>query len=219
LLSDVPAPTLRACPKATVVAEKLHAVAVLGVTHARMKDFFDLWVLLQDTTLDDAELQRAVEATFARRQTAMPSARPIGLSDAFADDATKQLQWRGFLKRNKLEPMDLGEVVRIIRERALQFGFTGASPSRRLFVVRLHRRLPDLPNADDRFRVTRGASLRRRSGGSPVAERWAGAQRSGKSRTKFRLALNSVRSCASHAVRRAGSIRRPMSSTIASSSR
>ena len=46
-----------------------------------------------------------------------------------------------------------------------------------------------------------------------------GAQRSGKSRTKFRLALNSVRSCASHAVRRAGSMRRPISSTIASSSR
>ena len=70
LLFDVPAPTLRAYPKATVVAEKLHAVTVLGMTNTRMKDFFDLWVLLRDTTLDDAELQRAIEATFARRQTA-----------------------------------------------------------------------------------------------------------------------------------------------------
>jgi hypothetical protein len=98
---------------------------MLGMTNTRMKDFFDLWVPLHDTTLDDAELQRAVEATFTRRQTAMPGAQPIGLSDVFADDATKQLQWRAFLKKNKLEPMDLGQVVRAIRERALQFGFTG----------------------------------------------------------------------------------------------
>lgn len=122
---DVPAPTLRAYPKATVLAEKLHAVTVLGMTNTRMKDFFDLWVLLHGTTLDDAELQRAVEATFARRQTAMPGTQPIGLSDVFANDATKQLQWRAFLKKNKLEPLDLGDVVRTIRDRSPQFGFTG----------------------------------------------------------------------------------------------
>ena len=125
LLADVPAPTLRAYPKATVVAEKLHAVSVLGMTNSRMKDFFDLWVLLHDTTMDDAELQRAIEATFARRGTALPSMQPIGLSDAFTEDATKQVQWRAFLKKNRLEAMDLGEVVKYVRERARQFGFAG----------------------------------------------------------------------------------------------
>lgn len=80
-----------AYPKATVVAEKLHAVSVLGMTNTRMKDFFDLWVLLHDATIDDADLQRAIEATFVRRQTAIPSAPPIGLSDAFAEDATSSL--------------------------------------------------------------------------------------------------------------------------------
>ena len=120
LLSDVPAPTLRAYPKATVVAEKLHAVTVLGMTNTRMKDFFDLWVLLHDATTDDAELRRAIEATFARRQTPMPAARPIGLSDAFANDATKQMQWRAFLKKNKLPALDLDEVVRYVHERARQ---------------------------------------------------------------------------------------------------
>ena len=125
LLPDVPAPTLRAYPKATVVAEKLHAVTVLGMTNTRMKDFFDLALLLCDATLDDAELQRAVEATFARRQTAMPGNQPIGLSDAFANDATKQQQWRAFLSKNKLEPVDLRVVISAIRKRALRFGFTG----------------------------------------------------------------------------------------------
>ena len=51
MLDDTPAPALRAYPKATVVAEKLHAVTILGMTNSRMKDFFDLWALLHDTTL------------------------------------------------------------------------------------------------------------------------------------------------------------------------
>ena len=93
------------------------------MTNPRMKDFFDLWVLLHDTTLDDPELGRAVEATFTRRQTAIPSTQPIGLSDAFADDATKQVQWRAFLKKNRLQAMDLTEVIRYVRRRTRRFGF------------------------------------------------------------------------------------------------
>lgn len=123
LLADVPAPALRAYPKATVVAEKLHAVTILGMTNSRMKDFFDLWVLLHDATLDDAQLKHAIEATFARRQTAMPSILPIGLSDAFSADPTKQVQWRAFLQKNKLAMLDLGEVVRFVRERVQRCGF------------------------------------------------------------------------------------------------
>jgi hypothetical protein len=126
LLADVPAPALRAYPKATVVAEKLHAVSILGMANTRLKDFFDLWVLFHDTTLDDSELQRAIEATFARRQTAMPSTLPIGLGDAFAEDATKQVQWKAFLRKNKLDSIDLAEVVRYIRGRAIQCGIEGA---------------------------------------------------------------------------------------------
>jgi Nucleotidyl transferase AbiEii toxin, Type IV TA system len=123
LLADLPAPMLRAYPKATVVAEKLHAVTILGMADSRMKDFFDLWVLSHDSTLDDAEVQRAVQATFARRQTAMPSVVPIGLSDAFAADTNKQLQWRAFLRKNKLQATELGAVVSHVRLRARQFGF------------------------------------------------------------------------------------------------
>jgi len=126
LLSDMPAPRLRAYPKATVVAEKLHAVTILGMTNSRMKDFFDLWVLLHDMTLNDVELRRAIEATFDRRQTAIPDVLPIGLSDAFATDTTKQIQWTAFLRKNKLAAMALTDVVRYVRRRALQCGFADA---------------------------------------------------------------------------------------------
>ena len=60
-------------PKYTVVAEKFHAVCLLGMTNTRMKDYFDLWVLLDDNALDPSEVRRAIDATFERRKMAMPS--------------------------------------------------------------------------------------------------------------------------------------------------
>lgn len=86
LLSDLPAPMLRAYPKYTVVAEKFHAICTLGMTNSRMKDYFDLWVLLGDTDLDPTELKSATDATFVRRKTASLAKVPIGLTDDFSTD-------------------------------------------------------------------------------------------------------------------------------------
>jgi hypothetical protein len=115
LLDDMPAPQLRAYPKYTVVAEKFHAICVLGMTNTRMKDYFDLWVLLGDNTLDPSELRRAIGATFTRRKMAMPSILPAGLDDAFGADTIKQTQWNAFLKKNRLDPLALAEVVTLLR--------------------------------------------------------------------------------------------------------
>jgi len=116
LLEDLPAPQLRAYPKHTVVAEKMHAVCLLGMANTRMKDYFDLWVLLTDSAMDPITLRRAVEATFARRQLAVPNTTPLGLSDAFAHDAVKQAQWASFLKKNRLQALDLVPVVTLLRD-------------------------------------------------------------------------------------------------------
>jgi hypothetical protein len=105
LLEDFPAPQLRAYPKYTVVAEKFHAVCLLGQTNTRMKDYFDLWVLMDDTVLDQSEVRRAIEATFERRKMPMPTTMPVGLTDAFSEDATKQTQWKAFQKKNQLDPV------------------------------------------------------------------------------------------------------------------
>ncbi len=117
LLEDFPAPQLRAYPKYTVVAEKFHAVCLLGLANTRMKDYFDLWVLLNDTTLDPLELRQATKATFERRKMPLPKTVPIGLSDSFASDVTKQTQWNAFLKRNQLEPTVLVDVVSTLRDK------------------------------------------------------------------------------------------------------
>jgi Nucleotidyl transferase AbiEii toxin, Type IV TA system len=122
LLRDVPTAPLRVYPKATVVAEKLHAVCLLGLTNSRMKDYFDLDLLLQDRELDDTELRKAVFATFQRRELPVPAELPQGLSDEFTADPGKRTQWAAFLRKNRLDGSDLEPVVRRIRDRAAAIG-------------------------------------------------------------------------------------------------
>jgi hypothetical protein len=122
LLPDLPTAPLRVYPKATVVAEKLHAICVLEITNSRMKDYFDLDLPLRDEAVDDGELRRAVTATFERRRSPLPADVPIGLSDAFGADAGKRSQWSAFLRKNRLDAVDLAIVVHRLRKRAARIG-------------------------------------------------------------------------------------------------
>ena len=111
LLADFPAPTLQTYPVYTVIAEKLHAITLLGMTNSRLKDYLDLSVLLERETLDADVLAQAIAATFKRRGMAVPTSLPIGLSDEFANDASRQALWRAFLKKNQLVAPPLSNLV------------------------------------------------------------------------------------------------------------
>ena len=115
LLDDLPAPRLRAYPTYTVIAEKLHAIALLGMTNSRLKDYFDLSVLLERETLDIDLLAKAIKATFDRRGMAVPDALPIGLSDEFALDSSRASLWLAFFKKNALTPEPLPVIVDRLR--------------------------------------------------------------------------------------------------------
>lgn len=116
LLEDLIPPRLGAYPVYTVVAEKLQAIVGLGMVNSRLKDYFDLQVLLEREQLDQDLLVEAVRRTFRARSTPVPIQVPLGLSNEFADDPEKQAQWRSFLQRNELAGQDLPVVVRLLRE-------------------------------------------------------------------------------------------------------
>lgn len=116
LLDDLPAPRLRVYPRETAIAEKFEALVKLGIANSRMKDYFDLWVLLRDGTIAVDTLTPAIRATFERRGTPLPMAIPFGLSDDFARDVTKQRQWQAFLAKNALDAPNLDEIVAVLRE-------------------------------------------------------------------------------------------------------
>ena len=116
LLRDFSAPRLRAYPVYTVIAEKYQAMVMLGQANSRMKDFFDLAVIARRTELDGATLATAIAATFARRQTALPTERPMALTKQFSEDAAKSRQWQAFLNKNRIEAASLGDTVALLHD-------------------------------------------------------------------------------------------------------
>ena len=114
-LLDLPRPHLRAYAPETVVAEKLEALVLLGLGTSRMKDLYDLDLLGQTFDFDETLID-AVRATFVRRGTQIPDTLPIGLSEKFAGDSTKQTQWRAFLRKaTDGEQQALNDVVGRLR--------------------------------------------------------------------------------------------------------
>ena len=116
MFDDMPAPSLSVYPRYTVVAEKLEAIITLGMANTRMKDYFDLWVILRDTPLDQKILGQAVAATLRNRKTRMTHGFPVGLSEQFWTDKQKTTQWNAFLNRNNLSAEPLSITVRYLRE-------------------------------------------------------------------------------------------------------
>jgi hypothetical protein len=101
LLPDFQAPRIRAYPVYTAFAEKIEAAVSLGDQNTRMKDFFDMWFMSHKFELDPNALRTAIESTFARRKTALPTDRvPHPLTPEFA--ALQEPQWKQFLARNHM---------------------------------------------------------------------------------------------------------------------
>jgi predicted nucleotidyltransferase component of viral defense system len=117
VLLDMPSPHLRAYPPETVIAEKFHAMVILGRANSRMKDYYDVWMLTSAVELDPERLHRAILATFTRRNTVIPADVPDGLSDEFAADPTKQRQWNAFAKNLAGQLPALPLVISQVRNR------------------------------------------------------------------------------------------------------
>ena len=99
---DFPAPQLRCYQQLTVIAEKFQAMIKLGELNSRMKDFYDIWNILQHETISGEELQKACVATFEHRKT------PFNLDDDFfstelAQSNQKQTQWIAFIGKKGIQ--------------------------------------------------------------------------------------------------------------------
>jgi hypothetical protein len=101
-LLEFAAPRLLGYTPDTAVAEKLEAMVTLDMANTRMKDFLDIWILAERRAFSGIVLAQAIEATFRRRRTPLPETTPVALSSAFHSAATKQSQWQGYLRKNRV---------------------------------------------------------------------------------------------------------------------
>jgi len=117
VLEHSSAPTLRVYPREVSIAEKLDAMVSLGMVNSRMKDYYDIHVLLGSFAFEGKVLSSALRATFTRRGTELSAEMPLGLSDEFAFDPAKIIQWKAFRNKGTFKslPPDLPEVISMLR--------------------------------------------------------------------------------------------------------
>ncbi len=110
---DMPAPKLCAYSWETLIAEKFQAMVFLGSINSRMKDFFDVWLLTYEATIDGSILQQAIRMTFQNRSTQLPDGFSLQFSQSFAED--KQRQWQAFMRREKMESGEVNNFAQVIQ--------------------------------------------------------------------------------------------------------
>lgn len=94
-----------------MIAEKLRAITVVGTANTRLKDYLDLRLLLTQDVQQDP-LARAITDKFSRRGTQVPGELPMGLTEGFSLDRSRQVLWSAFLRKNALPLTALADCVR-----------------------------------------------------------------------------------------------------------
>ncbi|MEN9611139.1 MAG: hypothetical protein RLZZ628_1953 [Bacteroidota bacterium] len=114
-LLEMGIPKIQAYSMETVIAEKFEAMIDLAEMNSRMKDFYDVYRLLNQGKYDLTILQQAIWNTFQQRKTVYIKNHPL-FSDAFAQNEKRIVQWKAFLKKSTLDTnIDLKEVLWVIQ--------------------------------------------------------------------------------------------------------
>lgn len=87
---------------------------------------FSLWYEQPHRPTRDADLlgfgADDVNSAMAAFREICSIAVPAGLSEAFSTDTSKRLQWNAFLKKNRLDAMELPNVVARLRDHFREIG-------------------------------------------------------------------------------------------------
>ena len=110
---DQPAVPLRAYPVEAAIAEKFQAMVELDVANSRMKDFYDIWICSEHLNFDGPTLAKSIAATFAKRDTPLPTQPPIALTAAYFEADPHKRQWQAFVKRIR-EPGFAGRFAKVV---------------------------------------------------------------------------------------------------------
>ena len=101
--------TVNGYPLETVITEKFAALVERGAATTRMKDIYDLWVILRQESFDAAVVRRALQNSFEARGTPVQDI-PTVLNAEFAGDEALNRQWAQYLRRTKFEAPSLSDV-------------------------------------------------------------------------------------------------------------
>ena len=102
VLLDFPKPHLVGYTFETVVAEKFEAMIKLGALNSRMKDFYDVWLLIRQFTFNWASLADAIARTFKNRKAELPKTIPFFAAEIYSEESDRNRIWKAFLEKNEI---------------------------------------------------------------------------------------------------------------------
>ncbi len=103
VILELPRPHLKGYPVESVISEKFEAMVKLGFLNSRMKDFYDIWLMMRRFDIDGANLAGALTRTFQQRGTGLPVDRPLFAEEIYDKKSDRQTLWKAFLKSGDIK--------------------------------------------------------------------------------------------------------------------
>ena len=114
-LLDFPSPELQGYTPETMIAEKLDAMVKLGLANSRMKDFYDIWTIVNQFQIKPEKIAPVIREVFQNRKTVVREI-PKAFSEAFYNMPKTLERWDAFLKGIGHDPVPLEKVIFEIRD-------------------------------------------------------------------------------------------------------
>ncbi|MFI5333805.1 MAG: nucleotidyl transferase AbiEii/AbiGii toxin family protein [Chlamydiales bacterium] len=114
-LLDFPSPELQGYTPETMIAEKLDALVKLGLANSRMKDFYDIWTIVNQFQIKKEEIAPVIRKVFQNRKTIVREI-PKAFSEAFYNNPKTLERWDSFLKGIGHDSIPLEKVIFEIRD-------------------------------------------------------------------------------------------------------
>lgn len=103
VILDLPKPRLKGYPAESVISEKFEAMVKLGLLNSRMKDFYDILLMMHQYDFNGTELVEALKRTFEHRKTPLPEHKPLFTEEIYNEKSDRQALWKAFLQKGDIK--------------------------------------------------------------------------------------------------------------------
>lgn len=116
---DNEVPKIQAYSLETAIAEKLEAIVSNGFDNSRYKDFYDIYILGNNYSINSESLRDAIIETFNNRNTEL-SINVDAFSPDFYNSPVHITRWNSFVKKKKIEvDVSLEDTIKYIKDLVL----------------------------------------------------------------------------------------------------
>ncbi len=104
---------IKAYPIETMLAEKIQTIFSRGFLNSRSKDYYDLYIVyrLKRDDINVSVLKKAIERTFAYRQTEINYKKIINLLEDLVEDRNMLRRWESYQNKNSYVNVSFKDVI------------------------------------------------------------------------------------------------------------